>query len=889
MQYSEEWKSLFPISSVHSPPLLLTKNPSLLGPLFFNPVPESLSLLFSSPDLSPPFIPPPPHLSLPRFLQVSTSHDVLPTVASAISASLNSEEHCRSSNYIPHNRLEPLYCPNDQVFVFFPTGSNLDCVGYLVLSVRDSKLVVDFSTDGSVLTSQIKFDHRIVQLTACSLSDCTFPDVGGPACVGFLLACNMYAANWFSVRTSGHCLDSKKPALVFMGSKKFTSSMVAYACWNPHLPGECVILLESGALFLFDMGSCVDTRFKGKRIKVAWDELGESAGSGWFSCEFSWHPRMLVVANSKAIYVVDLRFGKCQTSCLLRIDMLGVSDLHAKDKFVVFSKAGNDGFFYTVASEQWLFLCDVRKPLLPVLRWAHNVHEPRYMTVLSLSDLRSMPHDKDAGASAVILGSFWNNDFSLFCYGRPHPATAKSFSSKISNFSNSFYAWELPSPLLLAGQNCHCGSCLLREEFAKDDLLEWIEWQQKRESVLGFCILNKHLSSLLPKAGEHGGFTLFRLMSTGKLESQQYCASWKMARIVATTHGEVNPLKDSLLCSMGDEIYRYPKRFRYIKLENLNYHLNSNLAKLLFTKFKNIPASAGVKKFSNERFHIIMGEKLKSFGCDPPMSFLSVADVFRDVDMPTSLYEIVSRLMWTSLPMNILEVAFPEYSEVLEVEHKKFSLDFPVIPDQNQSPPFFLRDPSHFTNQRSGRGRRSEDFVGPVFPLPALVVLNEISRCGYSFVGEVNEFSPEDIFTQQCKYVMRLTKELGTLIVGDKPDNYRAASLKEDRNESEPRPVFMYKPSAFLDEIEEHTVSDLGERFNTIVAKFAEDDNDFFAGLCPMELKYDDAKKMEFSEAESSAFKLLKEQFSHWQNDFMPYHNLQVQLQKNQPHLRPAK
>lgn len=111
-------------------------------------------------------------------------------------------------------------------------------------------MAIDFCSDGSILTSQIKFDHRIVQLTACPLNDCSSSDVGGSACVGFLLACNMYAANWFSVRNSGHCLDSKKPALVFMGSKKFTSSKVAYACWNSHLPGECVVLLESGALFI---------------------------------------------------------------------------------------------------------------------------------------------------------------------------------------------------------------------------------------------------------------------------------------------------------------------------------------------------------------------------------------------------------------------------------------------------------------------------------------------------------------------------------------------------------------------------------------------------------------------------------------------------------------
>ncbi|XP_057527789.1 uncharacterized protein LOC130806648 isoform X1 [Amaranthus tricolor] len=875
MQSSEEWKSLFPISSVHSPPLLI-QNSSSLGPLFFNPIPESSSLIFSSSDLSPPFLPPPPHLSLHRFLQTSTSHDssVLPTIASSISSSFNSEDNLRSSNVPLRNRLEPLYCPNNQALLFFPTGANLDCVGFLVLSVKDSKLI---STDGSVLTSQIKFDHQIVQLTACPSSNCSIPEVGDSACVGFLLACNMYAVNWFSVQISGHSLDSEKPALVLLGSKKFTTCMVAYACWNPHMHGECVVLLESGALFLFDMDSCLKTRFRGKRISVAWDELSESTSSGWFSCEFSWHPRILVVANNKAIYMVDLRFGKCQQRCILR---LGVNDLNDKDEFVLFSKVGSDDFLYVVASEQWLFLCDIRKPLSPLLKWAHHLLEPRYMNVLPLSEMRSMPHDVSAEASAIILGSLWNNEFSFFCYGRPFAATKKS-SDEICNLSNSFYAWELPSPFLVTAHDCFCGKCLIKQEFSKDDLPEWIKWQHKRQLILGLFILSKNLSSLLPKIGEYGGFTLVRLMSTGKLELQQYCASSKMASIL-TTHGEMIPLRDSLLCSMGDEKYKYRRKFYYIKLENLYSHFSDKTAKSLFKKFCS-STSGGLKEFCNERFEKFMSEKLKPF-CDPPMWHLDVVDVFKDVNMPTSLYEIVSRLLWTALPMNVLKAAFPEPCEVLAMNCKNVSPEFLAIPDESQLPPFFLRKPSQCSNKRSSKVQDDEDFVGPVLPLPALMVMNEISRRGYSFVDEVNEFSTEDKFTRQCEYVVHLTKEMRTLDVNNKQNKVYRVSLNKDCDETwvdsaVTRPLFMYKPTSFVDEVKEQKGSVLEERYNTIVAKSAED-GDFFAGLCPMELKFDfDSNIEKFTDEESSAYKLLKKQFLHWQNGFMPYKNLCTQLQ----------
>ncbi|GAB2211531.1 hypothetical protein Drorol1_Dr00024846 [Drosera rotundifolia] len=80
----------------------------------------------------------------------------------------------------------------------------------------------------------------------------------------------------------------------------------------------------------------------------------------------------------------------------------------------------------------------------------------------------------------ILVGSFWNDECSLFCYGPHPPSDVESPSSAESKSGNSFYAWELPSHISLSGRECCCGTCLLRLEFAKDNLLEWIEWQQKK-------------------------------------------------------------------------------------------------------------------------------------------------------------------------------------------------------------------------------------------------------------------------------------------------------------------------------------------------------------------------------------------------------------------------
>ena len=103
-----------------------------------------------------------------------------------------------------------------------------------------------------------------------------------------------------------------------------------YACWSPHIPEESVVLLESGALFLFDLESCFrrcrtsnsKARFRGTKLLVSWDANVDSGNCKWLSYEFSWHPRILIVARSDAIFVVNLGFDGCAVSCLAKVEML---------------------------------------------------------------------------------------------------------------------------------------------------------------------------------------------------------------------------------------------------------------------------------------------------------------------------------------------------------------------------------------------------------------------------------------------------------------------------------------------------------------------------------------------------------------------------------------
>ncbi|GAU36869.1 hypothetical protein TSUD_220380, partial [Trifolium subterraneum] len=260
------------------------------------------------------------------------------------------------------------------------------------------------------------------------------------------------------------------------------------------------------------------------------------------------------------------------------------------ERFLTLSRAGPDYFYFTVASTSLLVLCDVRKPLVPILQWRHDIDDPCYMTVLSLSMLRS--HSKvdtfnlasDMGF-CIILGSFWNSEFNIFCYGPKFPFRKGSVTSKLSKINTTFCAWELPSEINLSSRDCHCGSCLFREELSKDALPEWIDLQLKKEMVLGFGILSNDLASLLCEPDEHGGFTLVRVMSSGKFELQRYHASWVMAKNLEGCHEADLLLESHLLRPMSDKEYKYKSAdFHYIKLDYLYAYANGNLAQVLTTK-----------------------------------------------------------------------------------------------------------------------------------------------------------------------------------------------------------------------------------------------------------------------------------------------------------------
>ncbi|KAG9146904.1 hypothetical protein Leryth_026929 [Lithospermum erythrorhizon] len=483
MQFSDEWKQLWPISSVFSPPLLIPNDPhnhkTSIGPLLFNPKNQTLFQLFFSSYFSPHLAPPFPSLMLKRFLSTTSS------------------------------------TPR-KVFVFVPGGENLEKVGILVVSVnKDWSFDVEIdNVEPFIVESNDGKPFDWLLLVNC-VSDWRDSDKDGEGFdkdgegfvkIAYMLVCCKYSASWFSIKVRNLDLGgSSCPKVECIGTKWFGSSGVVHACWSPHLVEESVVLLENSEIFLFDVNLCSkDKKLAGKKLCIRWDSVGDEgaelgSGNGWLGCEFSWHPRILVVAHSSRVFLVDIKSGEYKVRSLLNIE--NVSTM--KDEFVALCMAGTNRFCFAIASKELLF-CDVRKPKSPLLRWVHRLDS------------------RTALRKCIIVHQNPGTVFYWDHFGMVSFVSSAMALIMVRPLSN-FCAWGLPSDISISGRGCHCGTCLVREEFSKEALHRWIDWRQKEDLVTGFGFVEQNISSQLDGPNNFGGFHLIRLMSSGMLEVQRYC------------------------------------------------------------------------------------------------------------------------------------------------------------------------------------------------------------------------------------------------------------------------------------------------------------------------------------------------------------------------------
>ncbi|KAL6596032.1 hypothetical protein ACP70R_047396 [Stipagrostis hirtigluma subsp. patula] len=838
MNLSDDWRSLFPASSVFAPPSLAPPPASARGPLLFSPLQPPVPLLSLPSPIPPPRAPTRSDHRLLRAFVSATSFLLLPDIDDLAETLLASPSP-------PHPSPPSNLLANAEQVAFVPLDS----------------ATIAGSTPVSPVVQRDGFKHpghRIQQLAAVATESSWPSQLEDSLVEGFLLAATLYSVNWFRVESQ----DSGSPVLVPAAKQGFEATVV-HACWSRHLPSECIVLLESGELCWFDL----DTRGGGKmRLEFgSKDDCGD-----WLSCDYGAQPWTVIIASSKAITLVDLRFRDGgEYRVLARVGMPGLFETDpfaGTDQYLAFCRAGFDHFHFSVVTERHLILFDVRKPLSPVLAWQHGLDSPNNVAMFRLSELRPSKEHEWASNSgfAILVGSFWNGEFSVFCYGPKEQGCPEN---------PHLYAWDLPSRFSLTGHNCSCSNERMKEVFS-------VPSQESMISPVGYYVLPDDLAVLEPS---FMGFALIRLVAMGKLEMQRYSAS-------VDSHDDT-PCDESQHASRVNSSPIFPDThgekfsltYSSMKLHFLSEHLKGNLGSALAKHDSNVDGQSS---------QIIISEAVSEYAKDNSCSSSRpVSDFLHNASVPLNTFEIACQRILNGLQSNICQITFSKYKDMLACSAEKTlceHLDVPTSLSDNKLRPFLLAKPSSISANLTSKVLSQNALVGPVLPIPVILAIEgEDKGIESSSQGETTE---TDYVSDQSREVLEAFDPIISIADTLNLDGWSASQ------ELNAKSYFVYEPQIenrlTLDEYarkkenEDQMLHDplhasatpcQDKVFMTFVCGKAEipdsgteqaTSNLFDFG--PVRLDFD-SPGVEIQPAEEKVYKSLKKQFLTWQNNFKPY------------------
>ncbi|KAF2558710.1 hypothetical protein F2Q68_00017362 [Brassica cretica] len=257
-------------------------------PFFLHP--SDSQLLFYSPSLSPPILHRLPHLTharVPhltdaRFLTVSGS--IPPLSSSGIESSFHiPHPNDEAARVLSYNRLQFLPCPGKgSVLVFFPTGTNLDQLGFVVVSVSGDDIRVMGLDKGEAFVAKERFFSRVLKILVQPSSNLRE--------LGYVMVCSLYAVHWYCVKydeSQGRPVLKNGEVFVFELSERQCGGFIVFVITRSS--GSCCsvgALLESESL-----------NMAGTEEFVAFAKAG-SDDSFWF-----------LLASRSYVYLCDQKSG----------------------------------------------------------------------------------------------------------------------------------------------------------------------------------------------------------------------------------------------------------------------------------------------------------------------------------------------------------------------------------------------------------------------------------------------------------------------------------------------------------------------------------------------------------------------------------------------------
>ncbi|XP_006649708.2 uncharacterized protein LOC102721249 [Oryza brachyantha] len=860
MNLSDDWRFLFPVSSVFAPPSLVP-SAAAYGPLLFSPLPPHDTLL----ALPSPYQPPRPSS---RGLRRLLRHFV------------------RSSSFIPYSDLDPLSetvlappspplpapsnllavlrrarSSSQSLVLFFPSGENADQVSYVTLDsiANSAPLSASVQSDGFMHPR-----HRIQQLAVTACCPSWPSDSGDDLVEGFLLAATLYSVNWFKVESR----SSGSPALVPTAKQAFDVAVV-HACWSKHLQSECLVLLESGELCWFDL----DT-LRGGKMKVG---LGcEDDCRVWLSCEYGAQPWTVIVANTKAIFLVDLRYGDhSEYKVLARVGMEGLFETEPFVKtecYLAFCKAPFDDLLISVVTERHLMVLDIRQPLTPVLTWQHGLDNPSHLAMFQLSELR--PSNEHEWASnfgiAILVGSLWSTDFNLFYCGPKEQGSTENAH---------LYAWDLPSRISLIGQQWSGSNGLMEGVFKGH-----IPGHGSASDLIWNSIIGYHMLPNTMLESSFSGFALIRLTSLGKLEMQRFHASGDLHEDAVCGESQHKSADCSSSIFLDTDGENFSDRYIFLKLHYLSKYLDGNLRSALEIHGSNV---------NKDNHQIVISEDVSVFAKDSSKSCsLSVSDFLFNASVPMNIFEIACQSILSKLSSDILLVAFSKYKDMFACSKDKRIYEYLEVPacfpDNNKLRRFLLSKPLSTSWNLMGKATSGNRLVGPVLPIDVLLAMEDSNK-GIDSLSQVETSS----VSHQCREVLEAF--VPEISIANTDDCNGKAASQEVKDE---KPYFVYEPQIdnrpTLDEAAREKDKEAHKLDNPSCSHTSTPpykDENFMTFVCgrggiphsgPEQMASDlfdfSPVRMDFEfpaigipPAEEKIYKCLKKQFLAWQNNFKPY------------------
>jgi hypothetical protein len=632
------------------------------------------------------------------------------------------------------------------------------------------------------------------------------------------------------------------------------------------------VLLETGELCWFDL----DTRLGGK-TKIGFGGNDDVDCGDWLSCAYGAQPWTVIVASTKAVLSVDLRFAdRGEYRVLAKVGVPGLFETEPFDMiehYLAFCKAGFDDFHMSVVTERHLILLDVRQPSTPVLSWQHGLDSPNHVAMFRLSELRPSEEYEWASDSgfAILVGSFWNGEFSLFCYGPKEQGCPDS---------SHLYAWDNPSRLSLTGQHCGCSNGIMKEIFSTPASGHGgYASQHVANSIVGYYVLPVDLLISGPTVAS---FALIRLTAGGKLEMQQYRADLHDDIDIPCDESEHASMDISSPIFVDTEEENDSTKLRFLKLRFLSEYLKGNLCSALAKHDATV---------NEDREQITISEDVSEFAENSRTSSLSVSDFLCNASVPMNAFEIACQSILSGLSSDILHVSFSKYKDMLKSGTKEGLLEYLEVPrclPHNELRPFMLAKPSSTSEKLTSKVISQNAIVGPVLPVPVLLAMEERNNGIES--PDDSENAETDFVRDRCSEVLEAFVAEEVSIAG--PDWFSSQKLNENKS------YFVYKPrtenmfnldgTAVKKETVEQNVDDCGcsqtsaapykdENFMTFVCGKAgspdsgpeQATSDLF-GFSPVRMDFD-STGLNIQPAEEKIYKCLKKQFLTWQKNFKPY------------------